>query len=197
MTMAMQNRTKPHHGMLTPYSALTAGCRTAEAREATVSRAAGGSQIDQNHPPRNPARGCSAPAIHVYQPPADGHCFANWLTETVVTRITRPANRNASGATIPAKLTVAWNTAKIPNAGPIVATPWKTTPVRPRAPRASPGCWRVSRLGAWEPSVDICVLPPFRSCLTLPLCMPDQGDAADQDPCPDPAGPRRGPVRVT
>ena len=63
--------------MSTPYSALIDGSSTVLARNAMVSVATGGSQIENSTPAKNPARGWKARAIQVYQPPADGNTLAS------------------------------------------------------------------------------------------------------------------------
>src|SRR2546423_709494 len=70
------------HGMLTPYSDLRAGWSTSCPSKESVSAPTGGSQIEKSHPAKNPARGWSARAIHVYHPPADGKTLASWAADS-------------------------------------------------------------------------------------------------------------------
>ena len=65
------------HGMLTPYSCFSAGWSTSCPSSDRVSAPTGGSQMENSHPAKNPARGCRARAIHVYHPPAEGNTLAS------------------------------------------------------------------------------------------------------------------------
>src|SRR6185312_8970093 len=98
-----------------------------------VSVATGGSQTENSTPAKNPARGCKARAIQVYQPPADGNTLASWAAATACRPSKTPPNRYAHGVTTPAKPTMNTNDARIANDGPIVAMPCIRMPGRPTA----------------------------------------------------------------
>src|SRR5271169_4424284 len=121
MTRARPATTQIHHGMSTPYSALIDGSRTVFAWNDTVSAATGGSQTEKSTPAKNPARGWRAREIHVYQPPADGNTFASCAAVSACRASSAPPSRYAHGVTIPAKLTMNTNVARIANDGAIVA----------------------------------------------------------------------------
>src|ERR1700730_3223669 len=125
--------TQIHHWMSTPYSALIDGSSTVLARNAMVSVATGGSQMENSTPAKNPARGWKDRAIQVYQPPADGNTLASWAADRACRPSRMPPNRNAQGVTIPAKPTMNTNDARIANDGPIVAIPCIRMPGRPTA----------------------------------------------------------------
>src|SRR5437016_2470733 len=76
-TRASPAATHIHHGIVTLYSCLIAGSSTTLARNDSVSAPTGGSQTEKNTPAKKPALGCTARAIQVYQPPADGNTLAN------------------------------------------------------------------------------------------------------------------------
>src|SRR5215831_9351816 len=119
--------------MVTPYSALIDGSRTATARYDRVSAPTGGSQKENSTPAKNPARGWSARAIQVYQPPADGNTFASCAAFSACSASSAPPNRYAHGVTIPAKPTMNTNDARIANDGAIVAIPCISIPGSPTA----------------------------------------------------------------
>src|SRR5689334_6336827 len=115
-------------GTSMPYSACTAGVSTVLARYEKTSAGANGSHSVMYQPAKNPARGCSERAIHVYQPPAEGKALASWFTATANGRRIAPAKRYARGAASPARPTVNTNVDTIANAGAIVAIPCMRTP---------------------------------------------------------------------
>src|SRR2546421_13120016 len=114
--------------MVTPYSALIEGSRTSTARNDSVSAPTGGSQTEKSHPAKNPARGWSARAIHVYHPPADGKTLASWAADSAWMASRTPPNRYAHGVTTPANVVMKTYDARIANEGAIVATPCIRTP---------------------------------------------------------------------
>src|SRR5437773_12216164 len=81
-TKASPTTTQIHHGIVTPYSCLMEGSSTTLARNDRVRAPTGGSQTEKNTPAKKPALGCTARAIHVYQPPADGTTLANCAADT-------------------------------------------------------------------------------------------------------------------
>src|SRR5215467_11804251 len=119
--------------MVTSYSALVDGSSTVFARNDSVSAPTGGSHIENSTPAKNPARGCKARAIHVYQPPADGNTFASCAADRACRHRSAPPNRYAHGVTIPALLTMKTNVARIAKDGAMVAIPCMSIPGRPTA----------------------------------------------------------------
>jgi hypothetical protein len=114
-----------------------AGSRTVFPSSESVSAPTGGSQTEKNTPAKKPARGCSARAIHVYHPPADGNTFASCEDDNAWSARSAPPKRYAHGVTMPAKPVMNTNDARIANAGAIVAMPCIKTPGRPTAPSRS------------------------------------------------------------
>src|SRR5215470_2987837 len=138
MTRARPATTQTHHQIVTPYSVLIDGSSTVFARSDSVSAPTGGSQTENSTPAKNPARGCRAREIHVYQPPADGNTLASWEAFSACRPSSRPPNRYAHGVTIPAKLTMNTNDARIAKDGAIVAIPCISIPGSPTAFSCSP-----------------------------------------------------------
>src|SRR6266571_5509674 len=133
MTSARQATTQIHHGMVTPYSALIDGSSTVFARNDRVRAPTGGSHTEKSTPAKKPARGWSARAIQVYQPPADGNTLASCAADSACSISSAPPNRYAHGVTTPAKLTMNTNDARIAKAGAIVAIPCISIPGSPTA----------------------------------------------------------------
>src|SRR6266576_5539191 len=106
MTRARPATTQTHHQMVTPYWLWIDGSSTVFARSDRVRAPTGGSQTENSTPAKNPARGWSARAIQVYQPPADGNTFASCAADNACSPSKMPPNRNAHGVTNPAKPTM-------------------------------------------------------------------------------------------
>src|SRR5215470_6509742 len=119
--------------MVTSYSDLIDGSSTTFARYDRVSAPTGGSQTENSTPAKNPARGCKARAIHVYQPPADGNTLASCAADRACRHRSAPPNRYAHGVTTPAQLTMKTNEARIAKDGAMVAIPCISIPGRPTA----------------------------------------------------------------
>src|SRR6266581_4861607 len=133
MTSARQATTQIHHGMVTPYSALIDGSSTVFARNDRVRAPTGGSHTEKSTPAKKPARGWSARAIQVYQPPADGNTLASCAADSACSISSAPPNRYAHGVTTPAKPTMNTNDARIAKDGAIVAIPCISIPGSPTA----------------------------------------------------------------
>jgi hypothetical protein len=70
-----------------------AGSSTVLPSSESVSAPTGGSQTEKSTPAKKPARGCSARAIQVYQPPADGNTLASCADESACSASSAPPNR--------------------------------------------------------------------------------------------------------
>src|SRR2546423_11809760 len=97
------------------------GCSTSWPSSDSVSAPTGGSHTEKNVPAKNPARGCSVRAIHVYQPPAEGNTLASCAAESACMHRIAPPNAYAHGVAMPAKVQMKTKLARMANAGAIVA----------------------------------------------------------------------------
>ncbi len=80
-------------GTVIPYSAATHGVSTVLAMYENTRVGANGSHKLTYQPAKNPARGCSERAIHVYQPPAEGNTRASSFTESASGSSMAPASK--------------------------------------------------------------------------------------------------------
>src|SRR5207244_1219492 len=107
MTRARPATTQTHHQMVTPYWLWIDGSSTVFARSDRVRARTGGSQTENSTPAKNPARGWSARAIQVYQPPADGNTFASCpVLPSPPATAPRPSLSLMSGGPVPGGLDV-------------------------------------------------------------------------------------------